>query len=159
MEEKITKAELTEKIRLSREKWDILIGRIGREDMEKSGFCGQWSLKDVLSHITWYERQVAGMLKAHAFVGSDLWRLPTNERNDVIYGKFKNRDLDAVLADYHAVHIELMENLEPLDDDDLNEPSHFPGMPPDWRPWQIVADNTYKHYDDHTPHALAFLGM
>jgi hypothetical protein len=157
MEETMTKTEMIEKIIGSREAWDRLIAEVSREDMEKSGFCGKWSLKDVLSHMTWYEGQVAEVLKARAFVGSDLWRLPLHERNDVIYNKYKDRDLDEVVADYQAVHEQLMENLEPLTEEDLNEPSHFPGMPPDWRPWQIIADNTYKHYDGHTPHAKAFL--
>jgi uncharacterized protein (TIGR03083 family) len=159
MVEKVTKKEVVDAITKSRERWDQLIAQVAREDMEKSGFCGKWSFKDVLSHITWYERQVAGVLRARAFVGSDLWRMPTLERNEIIYGQYKDRDPDEVLADYQAVHAELMENLEPLDDDDLNEPSHFPGMPSDWQPWQIIADNTYKHYDGHTPHAKAFLGL
>jgi len=30
-------------------------------------------------------------------------------------------------------------------------------MPADWRPWQVVASNTYEHYDDHAQQAEAWI--
>jgi hypothetical protein len=156
MTEKAKKTEFVEKVRLSRAKWDRAIEGIDREDMLRSGFCGEWSLKDVLSHITWYEREMVNLLKAREFTGADYWDLPTDERNQRIYEERKEIDIELVVEEYAAVYDELIQQLELLTDDHLNDPANFPGMPSDWQPWQVIASNTYKHYEGHIPHAETF---
>ncbi len=98
-----------------------------------------------------------GLLKAHAFVGSDHWQLPTHERNAVIYEENKDNDPEQVRADYKSVYAEMMDLMTQLTDDDLNDPARFPGMPSEWQPWQVFADNTHKHYRAHLPNVKTFL--
>jgi hypothetical protein len=31
----------------------------------------------------------------------------------------------------------------------LHDPGRFTDMPPDWLPWDLLAQNTYEHYQDH----------
>jgi len=38
-----------------------------------------------------------------------------------------------------------------LNDEDLNDPHRFKNMPREWRPWQLIAGNSFKHYEDHMP--------
>ena len=90
-----------------------------------------------------------GLITAHALVGSQLWNLPTDERNAAIYELVKDQPLEQVLAESEQVHQQLMEVLPTLSDQDLTDPGSFPNMPPDWQPWMIIAQNTYEHYQDH----------
>jgi hypothetical protein len=35
--------------------------------------AGKWTVKDVIAHITWHERQMIGLLEGRALVGSPWW--------------------------------------------------------------------------------------
>lgn len=149
--ERVTKSEFIEKIHRAREEWDQFVRNIDREEMLRPGFCGEWSLKDVVAHITWYEREMVNLFKAHAFTGSPYWELPLDERNAVLFEENKDLPLEQVLRESREVFPELMRQLESLTDEDLNDPARFPGMPADWQSWQVIAGNTYEHYEAHLP--------
>ena len=98
-----------------------------------------------------------GILRAHVFVGSDLWNLPLDQRNRAIYEQNRQRSLDDVLAEAQQVFPQLVTAIESLSDADLNDAGRFPGMPPVWQPWDVIAGNTHRHYEEHTPAIQAFL--
>ena len=100
--------------------------------------------------MMWYEREMVGMLKSRALVGSDLWALPLDERNAGVYEETKSMTLEEVRAESARVFPELVEQLKALPEDAYGDPASFPGMPPEWEPWFIVAGNTFNHYLDHT---------
>ena len=117
--------------------------------MIQPGVVGEWSIKDLVAHITWHEREMVGVLKARALVGSDLWDLPQHKRNAIIFEENHHRPLREVFAESQDVHQELVEELLKLSDEDLNDPGRFADMPADWIPWDLIAGNTYIHYQDH----------
>jgi hypothetical protein len=49
------------------------------------------------------------------------------------------------------VYEQLVEVLLSFSDEDLVNPEDFPGMPPDWQPGNIIAQNTFEHYQQHIP--------
>jgi hypothetical protein len=110
----------------------------------------------VIAHITWHEKEMIGLIEAHALVGSELWDLPLDRRNAVIYDRNKDRSLEDVQQEARQVYAQLLERLDTLSEADLHDPGRFPNMPPDWQPWKLIAENTYEHYDDHLSQALAF---
>ena len=69
------------KLRTSRQAWDRAFARIQPSDLDKLGFCGDWSARDVVAHIGWYEQEMVNILRARAFVSSPLWGLPADARN------------------------------------------------------------------------------
>jgi hypothetical protein len=115
----------------------------------RPGFAGDWSAKDVIAHITWHEREMIGMIAARALEGSDLWNLPLDERNDAIYRANRGRSLDEVRREAAEVYARLLDALQTLSDGDLHDAGRFAGMPPDWQPVEVIAGNTYEHYQDH----------
>ena len=119
--------------------------------MQKPGVEGLWSVKDILAHVVWYEREIVGVLRARAFIGSDLWVLPLDERNAGVYQETKNMTLEEVRAESARMFPQLLELLEALPEDAYGDASCFPGMPAEWEPWFIIAGNTFNHYLDHTP--------
>lgn len=152
------KSQLIEKIRQSQADLDALLAHMDPSVMTRPGASGGWSVKDVLAHITWHEREMLNVIQAHALVGSDLWDLPLDERNAVIYNENKDRALKDVLEESAAVFKALMQALPTLTEEDLHDPSRFPNMPPDWEPWDLIAQNTYEHYDDHLADLQAWQG-
>jgi uncharacterized damage-inducible protein DinB len=151
METPSTVPQFLETIQHARNKWNALIEPIDKSNMTLPGVAGAWSLKDIIAHITWHERQMVGLIQAHALVGSDLWNLPTDERNAAIYDEVKDLPLEQVLEESAKVYEQLVEVLLSFSDEDLVNPEDFPGMPPDWQPGNIIAQNTFEHYQQHIP--------
>ena len=146
-----TVSQLLQTIQQARNEWNALLEPVNQSKMTQPGVVGKWSLKDIIAHITWHECEMVGLIKAHALVGSELWNLPTDDRNAAIYEEVRDQPLSQVLEESTQYYAQLIEVLPSLSDEDLVEPSGFPGMPPDWQPWVVIAQNTYEHYEQHIP--------
>jgi epoxyqueuosine reductase QueG len=153
----MTKDEFVRRVRESWSAWESVVARCPASCLEEAGFYGGRSLRDVIMHIAWYEREMVGILEAMAFEGSPLWELPTDERNAIVYSENERRTLEDVLSEAAAVHSRLVELLEGLTDEELNDPAAFPGMPSEWAPWDVIASNTYEHYDGHAENMESWL--
>lgn len=146
----IGKAELLERVRKDRALWEATIADIPRERMTTPELPGGWSIKDAMAHITWGEREAIGMIRARRLVGSDLWKLDEDARNEAVYRQNRDRGLDDVLEDHARTHEEFVGGIEGLSDEELNEPASFPPLAttlPGWRPWRILYDP--DHYAHH----------
>ncbi|HWQ45381.1 MAG TPA: ClbS/DfsB family four-helix bundle protein [Longilinea sp.] len=132
--------------------WDELVKALKAIPQEKMIVplkAGEWSVKDILAHLTWYEREMIGVVGQRALVGSDLWNRPLDERNRAVYDQLKDLPLAQVLADFTAVHEKLMGLLKGLSDAELNKPPLFKDMPMEWIPGDLIGSNTYEHYREH----------
>jgi len=145
----MNKEEVIARVKTERGHWSDIIARMDDDMMLKPGVEGHWSVKDILAHVVWYEREVVGVLRSRAFVGSDLWALPLDERNAGVYEETRNMTLEEVRAESARVFPQLLEQLEALPKDAYGDASCFPGMPAEWEPWFIIAGNTFNHYPDH----------
>ena len=146
----MNKDEVITRVKTERSRWGDIIAHIDDDLMLKPGVEGDWSAKDILAHVIWYEREIVSLLRARAFVGSDLWALPLDERNAGVHEETKSMTLEEVRAESERVFPDLLEQLEALPEDAYGDPSSFPGMPAEWEPWFIIAGNTFDHYPDHT---------
>ena len=152
MDAQIDKATLLNNVRSGRSRLDALLAGFTDEQMARAGVEGEWSVKDVIAHITWHEREIVNMLRTRSLeegVSSELWGLPTNERNQAIYDTHRDRPLQDVLAESRQVYAELGELLAGLSEADLTDPGRYKDMPAEWQPWKLIAENTYEHYHDH----------
>jgi uncharacterized damage-inducible protein DinB len=149
MVEPTQKRSFLTRILKARKAWDESIAGLTREEMVIPDFCAIWSVKDVIAHIAWYDRAMVEMLEAKELADSPYWKMTLDERNAVIFEENKDRRLDDVVQEATDLFTMLVELLEGLTDDDLNDPRCFPGMPLEWRPWQVLASNTCEHYEAH----------
>lgn len=149
MAESVTKSEFLARVNQSRAQWDWLVGQVAPEHRQLPGVCGEWSLKAVMAHIVWYEREMVMLLHKRTFSGSPYWDLPQEERNARIHQEMAALDMNAVWSESQQTFAALAGLLLALPEESLNDPAAFPGMPADWRPWEVLASNTYEHYDDH----------
>jgi hypothetical protein len=148
-DEQLTVAEIADLVEETFESLLLLIESVPPSRLEEAGVSGNWSLKDVIAHITWHEEQMVETMEVRALIGSEWWELPTHERNVKIYEEYKSSPLQDVLDDATATHQQLAHWIRTLSDAELNEPGHFEAMPEDWLFGEILAQNTYEHYGDH----------
>ena len=157
MSEPQSVSQLLELIQQGRRQWDDLLAQVSEERMTQPGVAGDWSVKDIIAHISWHEREMVGVLGSHALVGSELWNLPMDQRNAQIFAENEQRSLEEVRAEASEVFPQLCEGLGTLAEEDLTDPGRFPGMPLEWKPWSLIANNTYEHYEQHIPDVRAWL--
>lgn len=125
--------------------------------MLEPGLPGGWSVKDAIAHVNWYEREMVRLLEKPTLTRSELWELPTDERNLPIYERNKDRPLDEVLAESSQLFERLWALVSELLDEDLVDSSRFNQMPEDGEPWKVIASNTYEHYQQHILDIRAWL--
>jgi hypothetical protein len=143
----ISKTQLLDMIQSARAQWETLLGSIPEAWMTEPGVEGEWSIKDIVAHIAWGERENLEVAQARTLSGSALWRLPEDERNAIVVEQNRSRELQDVLADSRRIFQQYFEAVAALSEEDLNDSGRFAGMPDGWRPWRILFDP--EHYQGH----------
>lgn len=151
------KATLLQTLQHERAAWDDLLARVDDAHMLQSGVSGEMSVKDIIAHVTWYERETVGILRQRAVIGSELWYRALDERNAAILSMNRERALADVRAEAQQVFAQLLAGVQALSEEDLTDPEQFQFMPPEWIPWKVIASNTYEHYPQHIPDIEAWL--
>jgi uncharacterized damage-inducible protein DinB len=157
MATEINKETFLKMLQTTRAQWEALLKEVDEASMTRPGVEGEWSMKDIIAHVAWYEREMVGILQSRALDGSSLWVLPNAERNAAIFDQNRDRSSQEVLTEARRVYAELLEALQNLAEEDLIDPSQYRNMPADWVPWKVFADNTYDHYAAHIPAIHAWL--
>ncbi len=150
MTEVMTRDELLRRILEAKIEWEATSSLVSHDEEDELRVVGDWKVKDIYAHLAWGEQQMLEFLQAGKFTGSDWWNLPQDERNRLIYEESRDLPAEKVREDSRNVHEALVKTIETLTDEQLNDPAQWPGMPKEWRPWKIIAGNTYVHYRDHT---------
>ncbi len=143
------KKDFVKMILSARSSLDSMLSKFTREQMEVQGAGNEWTVKDIIAHIAWYENEMVSLLRQHTLEGSEWWNLPLQERNASIYSNARNEELNDVMENEAQTYKRMLKLLEGLDEQEINDPSAFSGMPSDWQPWSVIASNTYEHYQDH----------
>ncbi|MCD4753949.1 MAG: maleylpyruvate isomerase N-terminal domain-containing protein [Anaerolineaceae bacterium] len=153
----ISITDLTEYTHSARVEWDKAIEKLDDKQLVQPDVCGPWSVKDIIAHVAWYDNQMVDLISSHSMAGSsEWWLLPTDERNENIYQEIKNKPLNDVRHQAKAVFEALLNCIYGMKDEELTDPSHFDGMPLDWLPIDIIAQNTWLHTQAHLPGILSY---
>jgi hypothetical protein len=157
----VKKTELLNWLREENEKWEALLDEIGPARMDLPGVNGQWSMKDMVAHLTgWQPRLIADMQAAQRGEPEPPPPWPTHlqtedEINAWIYESNRERSVREVLDESRQVFQQLLAVIEGLPDDVRIEPE-----------WHLVwlngkrfsASEFFDHFrDDHEPDVLAWL--
>jgi len=162
MAEAMDKATFLTNLTQGRTQWEALMekmAQVGEARLLAPGAAGRWSVKDVIAHVAWGEREMLGVVRGHALAGSDLWQASQTERNEAVYWQNRERPLAEVIADEQEVYRQFLAAARALDDADFTDASRYAQMPPEWAPWQVFAGNTYDHYEEHLPSLRAWLAQ
>jgi hypothetical protein len=151
-------------LRTERVRWNALLAQVGADRMEVPGVEGEWSGKQLVAHLTWYEQGIVDGARQVAATGTftrprdrgPLAGLTLDERNDRIAAESRDRPLADVLAEADRTFEQLVRLIEAVPQDVLNDP-HLLGLPDDLVPWMGVANNSYSHYRQHEGSLRAWL--
>jgi hypothetical protein len=163
MADPTSKSELLEQIRAKRAEWEALVAQLGGDRWTTPGVEGDWSFKDVLAHVAYYEQATVKRLRAAA-TGTAPQPNPAtagmemDERNHWVYEQQRARPLAEVQADEQQAYDALLSALEPLSDEDLFTAGRFAWLEGDAL-WEVIPGNVHDHYDEHIPPLRAWLAQ
>ena len=147
----MTKDELIQKIK---SEWDTLqaaLDGLTEEQMHQPGVVGEWTIKDILAHITaWQTRLITAMFKAEKGFTPDTTEAgkTVDQMNERFYQEMKDRSFDQVWDDLDASYHQLLSRLEGWKEKDLCDPKRYKWMKGE--PFAAyVAGDSYEHYAEH----------
>lgn len=113
----MNKQELEAQFRDERAKLEAVLGSLTPAQMQVAGVVGDWSIKDVLAHISvWSARTVALMFQAERGQAPSIG-VPEDAAADWAnvnaksYAEQKDRALEQVLADFRGTHQQLLKRV------------------------------------------------
>lgn len=177
MEEQADKARLLTLMDTGYTEFTTLIAPLDATQLTTPGVDHQWSIKDILVHIAFWQHHLLDYLQAAiqgkvpeemthetidaarrqypgaeaALAESEQQPAPTDEHsdmNDYIYLRNKSRQLDDVQSDFHASYAQVVATVRSMDDALLFEPGRLSWT--DGNPlYGWVVGNTFGHYEEH----------
>ncbi len=136
-------------MRATRAEFTKLLARLTPSMLIQPGVAGAWSVKDMLAHLAWYEREEAELIREAGVQASPLWAVPCEPRNALLWEQRHERPLEDVMADFREAFEMLVTAVEGLSDEDLVTPGRFPGTAVELPPWLDIAHNSFEHEQEH----------
>lgn len=150
----MTKAEL---LRLVNREWQQLVGKISslpRDVLEKPKLLEEWSVKDMMSHLSYREGIALERLSAILKSG----KIQFDPRDDVVkikeeeVEKRRSESLENIQRSFELVHTELVRAVDRFPEEKIQSD--------DQNVMEWLAENTFKYYGrqhDKLKEALAKL--
>jgi hypothetical protein len=158
------KSELLNWLREKYQQWEGLLDEIGPVHMDQPGVNGDWSMKDIVAHLTGWNRWLVARLQAAGRGEPEPpppWpvQLETDDEiNAWIYEFHRGRSVSELLEETHQVHQQLLAVIEGLPDDtriETIEPALYLVWLGDQR---FPVGEFFDHFhDDHEPDVRAWL--
>jgi hypothetical protein len=145
---------LLDELDRSRERLLVAISPLPDTALLAPGVVGDWSLRDVLVHLTvWEAELVTALMRLDqgkqperllaALAGRDAYNAARLKENE-------GRALDVIFDDLQGVRFQLEGWLEEFSRKDLTRPDRYKslnGMPL----WRLIAMTSYEHEAEHLP--------
>lgn len=138
-----------------------LLELFSQEQMEIPGVIGDWSLKDLLVHLTRWEAELVKLLwQAKREIQPSTIHFSqesTDAINERWFEESKTRDLDKVWQDFDTVREQTIRRVKEFSDTELVNPGYFKwsqGKPL----WEWIAADSYDHEAEHRENILAWQG-
>lgn len=110
----------------------------------------KWTISQHLAHILWYEEQMITMLQNKDMSANrEIWQKPIHERNQVVHRIQQRLTTKEILKLNESVPRKLQQLIEALETPMLSNSSWITHMPPEWKPWEVIASNTFDHFNSH----------
>jgi hypothetical protein len=126
----MNKSELLDWLLVEYQQWEAFLDRIGEARMDQGGVNGHWSIKDIVAHLTGWNRHLIARLKAAQRGEPEPpppWpvHLQTEDAiNGWIYESNRGCSVREVLDESHQVFQQLLAVIEGLPDEVRIDPVH-----------------------------------
>ncbi len=146
MANQMTKGELLGLIRSGLADFEATLARFTDAQMAEAKVQAEWTVKDILAHLTAWERWLLKRLSEGAKLQPiNFTEAEVNQINEEYYVASRTRPLADIRADFQKVHQEVLKAVE-------GQPAVIEGLP-----LELIANNTYGHYEEHLPAMRAWL--
>jgi hypothetical protein len=116
------RTDFIDRINAAHDRWRRLVADVGEERMELPGAMGDWTFKDVASHLTAWRRRTIGRLEAAGrgeLEPPSPWPVELREDEDDpinawIHDQTKDHSLSDVLADADLAYDDLVAAIQAL---------------------------------------------
>jgi hypothetical protein len=167
----IGRTDVLAEIKRQRAWWEGLLAEVGEERMEQPGATDDWTFKDVVAHLSGWQRRTLDRLEAvrrNQPVGPPPWPAEfdaiededeqVQQINDWLYAQNRDRSLADVLAESRGQWDELREVVGALPDAVLNDTTRFPGLEGESLAQSVVSGSLFSHFhEEHEPTIRAWL--
>jgi hypothetical protein len=148
----MNKRDLKTTLSKSREKLLVSIDGLFDEQLQEPGVNGDWSVKDILFHLTKWEAEsiklVWQLSQGETPTTLHFSDLKMDEVNAEWAAQSKTRTLDLVLDDFDGARRQMIRRVDMFKDLDLEDPNRFPAL--DGEPlWKWIASDTFEHEAEH----------
>jgi uncharacterized damage-inducible protein DinB len=137
------KTEILEQISATHLLLEAHMSALSDAQMLEPGVNGQWTVKDVLAHITWWEQHLLLRLKTgqdEVFREEISMQGATDRANASIYAANRLRPLADILDEFHASYQQVLTAVEALSEEDVAQAEIC----------DAIAWDTFRHYPEHT---------
>jgi len=123
---------------------------------ERPGPQVDWSIKDLIAHLTYWEQDMLTTLGNCALGITPDWNDDVDAVNAQVFASNRDRPLADIRADFRQSLAQIDARVGRLSDADLSDTERLhlgDGTPL----WKYIADETFEHYrDDHLPDVRAW---
>jgi hypothetical protein len=159
----MNKQELIAQIQTARAWIEAMLAELSEEQIETEGVQGDWSVKDVIAHLTTWERRGTEWIRSIVQGEEPQVPLPGHSWQDLerlnqeTYQQNRHRPWQDVLAEFQGAFPPLMEQLQALAEEQLDETFQA-----EWTGGQVVTARQvvawrYMHYRSHGRHIQDWL--
>jgi hypothetical protein len=161
MNKHLTTTQLLDTMRAARSDWEVLLAEAGEARLTEPGVEGDWSLKDLIAHITYFETWATNCLMAirrgEPLPQPEYKGLSIDEENALIYDRQRALPLADVLRDSQISFQRSLESVQGLPDNDLYDLEFTRASGIEWSVHDLLEGDTYGHYQEHLTAARAWL--
>jgi hypothetical protein len=155
----MTKNEILARLAESREKLLATIDGLSEQEMTQPGVNGDWSIKDILVHLTRWEAELVKLLwqAMQGMKPSTLHfsHIEVDEINQRWYEESSSRPLDLAMQDFHGVRKQTIRRVKDLTDKLLTELKAYPWL--EGQPlWEWIAGDSFEHETEHVEAVVAW---
>jgi len=155
-----SKTQLLNDLGDEKDRWEALLQDIGESNMTQPGVAGEWSIKDIVAHLTGWRRRTLARFQAelrHETLPPPPWpeQLQTDDEiNAWIYVANRDLPLADVLHDSRDAFAQLVETLDAFPEAELVDPARFPWLGGE----SPTAAALFGHFhEEHEPDMRAWL--
>jgi hypothetical protein len=148
----MTKSEILTALNEGRERFLEAIEDLTPDQMKETGVVGEWSVKDILVHLTRWEAELVKLLwqasQGQKPTSAHFSSSSVDDLNARWYQESRSRPLERILEDFHGVRAQTVRRVEDFSDEDLTDPKRYLWLN-DAPLWEWIAGDSFEHEAEH----------
>jgi hypothetical protein len=161
MTDRLSVVQLLEVMHAARSSWEALLAEAGEARLTEPGVEGDWSLKDIIAHLTYFETWAANCLMAiqrgEPLPPPEYPGLSVDEENALIYERRRSWPLADVLRDSQVSFHRSIASVQGLPEKDLYDVEFARAAGVAGTIFDLVEGDMFGHYHDHIRAVRAWL--